>query len=279
MVNSQPPHKSRATNERRRIGKAKLNSPRYTYSIHLLLLPALRVLLGVKSSISRDAALLLRGAHPTPRVLNAHNIPPASPFIAVQNHYDRPGLGAWWGGALVAHVIGAHRTREPREVRGIMAAEWWYPPGWQKLIKQPLTRWLFGRIAKTYGIVRLPPLIDEYRGTAAPALKRAIALTRGADPALVALAPEGMGNEGGVLREPPAGAGLFMQLLSHDRIPFLPVGVYEEEDALTANFGAPFELNVPRGLAREAKDREVCRQVMGEIARCLPKKIQGRYGN
>jgi hypothetical protein len=255
-----------------------VDSPRYSYRIHLLLLPAFRILLGRKSSLSQDAGLLLQGAHPAPRMLNAQNIPADSPFISVQNHYDRPGLGAWWGGALVAHAIGTHRTREPREVRGIMAAEWWYPPGWQKLIKQPLTRWAFGRIAQTYGIVRLPPLIDEYRGTAAPALKRAIALTRGAHPELVALAPEGMGNEGGVLREPPAGAGLFMQLLSHGTIPFLPVGVYEEDGALTANFGALFELNVPRGLAREETDRAVCRQVMVRIGACLPERMRGVYG-
>ncbi len=252
----------------------------YSYSVRLLLLPALRILLGRKSSLSRDAGLLLQGAYPTPRALNPHNIPPDSPFIVAMNHYDRAGLGAWWGGALVAHAIGAQRACEPRDVHGIIAAEWWYPPGWQKLVKQPLTRWFFERIAKTYGIVRIPPLVDEYRGTAAPALKRAIALTRGAHPQLVALAPEGMGNAGGVLREPPPGAGLFMQLLSHGVIPFLPAGIYEDADgALVANFGAVFELDVPRGLERAEKDRAIARQVMEKIAACLPERMRGEYGN
>ncbi|MBI3721906.1 MAG: hypothetical protein HY248_05065 [Fimbriimonas ginsengisoli] len=235
------------------------------------------MLLGVKSSLSHDVALLLRGARPAPRVLNAAHVPLASPFICVFNHYDRAGLGAWWSGALIAHAIAQQRTREPRDVHFLMASHWWYPRGWEKMLKQPATRWLFGRLAKAYGIVLLPPVIDEYRGAAAPALKRAIALTRGDDPQLLALAPEGMTGAGQALREPPPGAGLFLQLLSHDAIDFLPAGIYEANDALTVHFGAPFRLNVPRGLAREAKDREIARQVMVEIGKCLPEGMRGEY--
>ncbi|MBI3914845.1 MAG: hypothetical protein HY327_11760 [Chloroflexi bacterium] len=256
-----------------------VDHPRYAYPIRLLLIPALRVLLGIQSSISRDAALLLRGARPAPRILNAGHVPPASPFICVFNHYDRAGLGAWWSGALIAHAIAQQRAREPRDAHFLMTSHWWYPGGWEKTLKQPATRWLFGRLAKAYGIVLLPPVIDEYRGTAAPALKRAIALTRGENPQLIALAPEGMTGAGQALREPPQGAGLFLQLLSHDAIDFLPAGIYEASDALTLQFGAPFRLNVPRGFARNAKDREIARKVMVEIGKCLPERMRGVYGN
>src|SRR5919109_959659 len=104
-------------------------SPRYTYSVPRLLLSFIRVLIGIPSSLSRDSQLLLQGAHPEPRALNIENIPPDSPFVLTLNHYDRPGLGAWWGAATIASAIGTRRTREPREIHMMMAREWWYPSG------------------------------------------------------------------------------------------------------------------------------------------------------
>ena len=252
-------------------------SPRYTYLTHLLV-PALRVLLGIRSSPSHDAALLLKGAHPAPRVLNADNIPPDSPFILVVNHYDRPGLGAWWGIAPLLCAIATQRACEPREVHMAMAREWWYPGGFGRAVKQPFTRWLFGRIAKAYGTITLPPVIDEYHGTGALAIRRSLALTRGDNPQLIGLAPEGRTGHNQTLCEPPVGAGLFLLLLAHDVIPCLPAGIFEDDArVLTVNFGTPFYQRVPRHLPREVRDREAARQVMVAIGRLLPERMWGVF--
>lgn len=253
-------------------------SSRYSVWHLRLALPFFLALVGKPRSLSHDLGLLLQGARPTPRALGIENIPPASPFIVVINHYDRPGLGAWWGAAIVVTSVAARRTHEPREVHFMMAREWWYPSGFGRWIKQPITRWAFGQLAKTYGLVALPPVVEHYRGTAAYAIRRALTLTRGDNPQLVGLAPEGTTGQGLALCEPPIGNGLFLTMLAHDKIPFLPVGLYEE-DTLIAKFGKPFELHVPHALPREQRDREIARQVMTHIGALLPEKMWGVYHN
>src|SRR5512135_2412085 len=122
--------------------------PHYTYPVHLLIAPLVRVLLGVPSPPSHDAALLLRGANPRPRALNTHNIPSETPFVLTVNHYDHPGLGSWWGAATLFCAIAERRPNAPRLVHFAMAREWWYPHGFGKLVKQPLTHWAFGQLGK-----------------------------------------------------------------------------------------------------------------------------------
>ena len=254
---------------------------RYSYAVYRLIVPFLRVLLGIPSSLSRDAALVLESACPKPRVLNAENIPPASPFVLVMNHYDHASLAAWWGACVVLCAVAAQRTQEPRELRLAMAREWWYPGGIGRAIKQPLTHWFFGQVSKAYGMILLPPVLgnNEFRGEGMLPIRHALALTRGEHPQLVGVAPEGRTGENLALCEPPVGTGLFLLMLTHNSIPCLPVGIYEDADAdftLTANFGAPFQLCVPR-LAREERDRVAARQVMVEIGKQLPERMWGAY--
>ena len=249
----------------------------YHHSLRLLV-PVLRVLLGKPTSISRDAALLLRGAHPTPRVLNAENIPTCSPFLLLINHYDRPGLGAWWGAATIVTAIAALRAREPREIRMVMAREWWYPGGIGRLVKQPFTRWAFGQIAHAYGILTLPPVLETYRGQGGLNVRRALAVTRGDNPALVAIAPEGHTGPNLSLCQPPDGAGLFLLMLTHDSIPCLPAGIFEDEtNTLTVNFGPSFKLDVPKKLSKEDRDGAAAQQAMIQIGKLLPKKMWGVF--
>lgn len=253
---------------------------RYPYPIRLLALPALRVLLGVPSSPSDAAALLLKQVRPVPRILHAENIPPALPFVLALNHYDHPGLGAWWGACLILQAVRRQRTRAPEEVRLMMTREWWYPGGWGRVLKQPLTRWFFGQLARTYGFVRLPPVIgnNEFRGQGTLEIRHALALTRGSAPQLVGIAPEGRTGENCSLCQPPPGTGLFLLLLTHGTVPCLPVGIYEDDDgALTASFGAPFQLSVPCACSRRERDGEAARQVMVEIGKLLPERMWGAY--
>jgi hypothetical protein len=252
------------------------SQPHYHHSVRMLI-PFLSAVLGIPGSLYRDCTMLIQDAQPTPRALNPQNIPPESPFILAMNHYDRPGLGAWWGGAMLVATIAKHRT-DPGELHPVMAREWWYPNGWERKIKQPLTRWAFGQIAKAYEMATLPPVNEEYKGTGGVAVRRALALTRGDQPKLVVIAPEGFTGANCTLGRPPDGAGLFLSMLSHATIPFLPAANFEDEDnVLTVNFGKPFLLDVPRALTREQRDREASRQVMVEIGKLLPEKLWGEY--
>ncbi len=253
-----------------------ISRPHYRHSLRMLP-PFLGALLGRPASLSRTCALMIQDAPIPPRALNTQNIPRDGTFILAVNHYDRPGMGMWWSGALAVATIAKHRT-DPREFRAVMVREWWYPRGFGRIVKQPLTRWAFGQFAKAYKIALLPPAIDEYKGTGGIAVRRVLALTRNDKPELVAMAPEGFAGKNGTLKYPPAGAGLFLLMLSHDTIPFLPVGIYEDdENRLTANFGAPFMLCVPRTLSREERDREAARQVMVRIGKLLPERLWGAY--
>ncbi len=253
---------------------------RYTYPLPHLVLPAFRVLFGFSSSIGRDAALLASSIQPAPRVLGAENVPAETPFVLVFNHYDRPGLGAWWGVSVLVHSVAGRRTREPRDVHLVMVREWWYPGGFGRLIKQPLTRWFFGRLAKAYGLVLFPPVVQEesFRGEGALSVRRALTLTSGELPQLVAIAPEGRTGENGALCEPPRGAGLFLLALTRSAIPCLPAGIYEDqEQRLTVSFGRQFSLCADRSGPREQKDRQAAARVMVEIGTLLPEKMWGTY--
>lgn len=254
--------------------------PHYPYPPHLLFVPVLRVLIGLHSRPSQDAATLLAHVRPQPRVHNAQNIPPDSPFVLVFNHYDRPGLGAWWGPVVLAHSIAKARRHAPREIHYVMVREWWYPGGWGRAFKQPLTNWFFGRLARAYGFLRVPPVLDarDFRGEGATSVRAALRLTRGKQPQLVGLAPEGRTGPSQSLCVPPPGTGLFLLMLTHGTVPCLPAGIYEEDDcALAVNFGRPFSLFVAGELERPARDCAAARRVMVEISRLLPERMRGMF--
>jgi 1-acyl-sn-glycerol-3-phosphate acyltransferase len=254
--------------------------PRYAYPIPLLIKPAVRVLFGIPSSISGDAALLLRGANPAPRVLNQEHIPSVSPFVLTINHYDRPGLGAWWAVSPIVCAIASRRAVDTRDIHMAMAREWWYPAGFGHIVKQPLTHWFFGQISKTYGTIRLPPIVGEkgLLSDGAISIRRAISLTRGEHPQLVGIAPEGQTGDHLSLCKPPPGAGIFLLMLTHNTVPILPAGIFEDDDGvLTVRFGPPYYLSVPPDTARDERDLKSAGLVMLQIGRLLPERMWGMY--
>jgi 1-acyl-sn-glycerol-3-phosphate acyltransferase len=223
---------------------------------------------------------MVRGIRPAPRILGADNVPAATPFVLVMNHYDRPGLAAWWGALVVLNAIAYQRTSEPRDVHIAMTREWWYPGGFGRALKQPVTRWFFERLSKSYGLVLLPPVIGNgaIRGDGAIGIRRALALTRADPPQLVGIAPEGRTGEHGALCKPPPGAGLFLTALSGNDIPFLPAGIFEDaERVLSVQFGEPFRLCIDRTLPHELRDMQATSEVMVRIGSLLPERVWGVY--
>ncbi len=235
---------------------------------------------GEHDTMTALAGRLFDGLTPPPRVSGLERIPPTAPFVALFNHYESPRAAAWWGALLIDRCITGQRRAEPRRVRWLMASEWWYPAGFGRLVKQPLTRLLFRRLAHIYGLVLVPPVIpgDLTRGQGLAGVREALALTRGPEPQLVGLAPEGHGGPDGTLRRPPPGVGSFLLLLTHGTVPCLPIGWFDEAGAITIRFGAPLVLDAPRAASRDERDRQAAAQAMTALARLLPERLRGEFG-
>lgn len=247
---------------------------------------------GAPASLNTLGARLFGGMIPPPSVTGRQYIPSDSPFILVFNHYENREIASWWGPFLMTRIIagclerpkwnvsGENSHGDPWQVRWLMAREWWYPGGFGRLVKQPLTRLLFRRLAQVYGFIRVPPVLagDITRGEGVTGVRQALALTRGAHPVLVGLAPEGHTGPGGALKEPPDGVGSFLLLLTHNAIPLLPVGWYQDETGvLRINFGPPVRLIDEGTRDRRARDRAAATQAMVAIGRLLPERLQGAY--
>lgn len=236
---------------------------------------------GVPTPFSTIAARFAHAFYPPPYILGVDNIPPDSPFLLVFNHYESPRAAAWWSPLLAAPTIAARRTQPPRDVHFVMAREWWYEGGFGRALKQPLTHWAFMRGARIYGLVTMPPIVEalDTRGQGALGVRRALELTRSETPALVGIAPEGRTGPNGQLCEPPAGAGIFLLLLSHGKIPLLPLGIYEhgERQQLTLRFGGLFDLTDSRARDRAERDHAASTRVMQALAALLPETLRGSY--
>jgi 1-acyl-sn-glycerol-3-phosphate acyltransferase len=212
-------------------------------------------------------------------VVDAECIPPAEPFLLVFNHYETRHTAAWWTPILATNVIAARRVQAPREIHFVMAREWWYTDRFGRTLKQPLMQWILARFARVYGFITVPPILDQVntRGQGALSIRRALALTRGDTPALVGMAPEGRGGPSGALCKPPPGAGIFLLWLSREKIPLLPLGIYETENGLTLHFGEPFLLRASRAPDRTERDSIAATQIMQTIAALVPEAIRGIY--
>lgn len=250
------------------------------FDLPALLLPTLaEIARGAPTLLSRFGARFSRAMDPSPRVQGTENIPPEKPFVLIFNHYESERVPAWWAPLLAGYLINAKRTREPNEVRLVMAQKWWYAEGWDKAIKEPFTRWLFARAAQVYGLMLVPPILEGFatRGEGVAGVRAALELTRGAHPQILGIAPEGRTGPGGVLCEPPPGTGLFLLLLTHDTIPCLPLGVFENGGEFTLDFGEPFQFNVPRSRDRDQRDYTAATQAMQQLAARLPPQLRGPY--
>lgn len=240
---------------------------------------AFEIARGTRTSLHPLAARAHHILYPPPQILDAEQIPTDTPFVLVFNHYSTARLAAWWGPLVALDVIHARRTRAPRELQFVMAQEWIYTTRFGRAVKQPFTKWLFDRIARVYGLVTVAPVADGAytRGQAVVGVRHALELTRREPPALLALAPEGQSGPNATLCEPPPGAGIFLLLLTREKIPLVPLGICETDNALTLRFGEPFLLRASRAAVRAERDRAAATCVMQTLAALVPPEIRARY--
>ena len=151
--------------------------PPQSYRLPLLYLLAMlvSVLTGRRRSFSADTRWLLGRLPIPPRIAGEENIPAQGPFVVVANHYQRPGLWVAWGVCLISMAVAPRRLESP-EVRWAMAGEWRARPLGPLPWPAPFLRWLFRRVAATYGHIVVPSadFMLAGRAQAARAMLRAL---------------------------------------------------------------------------------------------------------
>jgi hypothetical protein len=243
--------------------------PRYRYPAGISLAILRDFASGRKRSFAQDSIALARGI----RELRVVGAPPSDPAgrLFLVNHYSRPGFRAWW---IVIALVSLVRA----DMHWTMTSAWTYPDFLQSHFLTPITQWMLARIARLYGFTLMPPMPPraEDAPRRADSVRRVIRLARGGRPA-IGLAPEGMDSPDGALMQPPAGVGRFIAHLAEAGYTLLPVGVYEEDDALCVRFGGPFTLPPGRSTIAVEKDRECSTFVMCRIGELLPERLRGIY--
>ncbi len=227
---------------------------------------------GGKRSFRAHAARMLRGIEPPPRVLGEENIPRRGPGLITVNHYSRPGFWSPWFSAAVSASV-------PVDIHWSMADAWTYPGRRFGQVYRWLSHWMLTRVADVYGFTRMPPMppAPDEVAQRAQAVRQLMRFARAHPEALIALAPEGGDQPGGILSLPPAGFGRLALALARLGMPFSPVGVYEEDGCLFARFGAPDRLEIAKAGDRDQADGLARCVVMQKIAGCLPERLRGEF--
>ena len=206
---------------------------------------------------ARDCTNLLS---PPPKILNPKNIPCCGPALLLTNHYSRPGFQAWWIALAISASV-------PLAVHWMMTDAWTFLGPLTALSRRILTR-----IARVYGFTTTPPMPPHPKDVAerARAVRRMLAVAR-TPGALIALAPEGRDQPDGKLGSLPPGAGRFIERIAQHCNPIVPIGVYEDNEALCLCFGPPLTLpKTPAHRSAEHRDQVVGEQVLAAIAEQLP---------
>lgn len=231
-------------------------------------------LMGKPRELREEAQAFVRGIHPPPLILGEECIPKSGPFLLLMNHYCRPGFAVWWLALSISSRLGMPHT-------WVSASEWTAPDRWYGPMKTGVSGWIFGRLAKVYGLLSMPPMPPNPREAErrAAAVRRVLTYVERQPEAVVCMAPEGRDVGRGRLGWPTSGAGRFISLLAARGLQILPVGGWEEGGTLVIRFGEPYRLEPIRAAGeREGTDKRMAEAVMRSIARLLPEDMRGEFG-
>ncbi len=247
--------------------------PHYHYPPLALLSITGSVLFGGRRSFKQDALDCLALLDPPARWMGVEHLPLSGPCLITFNHYYRPGFSAWW----MALALSA---ANPVDMHFVMTSELTFPGKWYAGFGRTGSRWLLKRFAKIYGFTRMPSMPPRPGdvNARANAVRSALAFARSHPQAFIGLAPEGGDQTGGVLNWPPTGSGRFMLLLAEMGFPIIPAGVFEENGTLRLHFGELYRLRIPIEPSVEGRDRVAAGIVMRAIARQLPERLRGEFG-
>lgn len=255
---------------------------RYHLPVSLLAPRVPSFLLGQQRSLAQDINTLFQVVAAEPQVSNAGFIPATDPFVLVMNHFHSSDIASWWIAMAALKAVAERRAGAAgSKLRVIVASQWTYQNPLQRLIAEPLTRFMVGRIARAYDFLTIEPIALGASSAAARAqsMRRILAAAHAAADThdVLCLAPEGGDTPDGTLIHPPAGAGRFMLMFAAAGLRFVPVGAYAMGENLLVNFGEPFLLEAPPALRKSAADEWAAAQVMSRIAALLPPELRGAY--
>ena len=217
-------------------------------------------------SFREDAVKSIQLISPNLKIIQEAYIPKNGPCLLAMNHYSRPGFDAWWIALGISAVI-------PVEIHWMMTDAWTHAG-----TLEPITRWLFPRLAQVYGFTTTPPMPPAPHNvdSRVQAVRHVLEAARSPG-AVIGLAPEGRDHPGGILSPPPPGVGRFIHQLAKHCQRIVPIGVYEDAEYFCLNFGPSFTLTIPSKFTADERDHHVTQQVMRRIACLLPPHLRGDY--
>ncbi len=247
--------------------------PYYSYPPFTILALLRDGLLKRRRRFREDALACIARLRPPLRLIGEQHIPERGFYLVTLNHYYRPGYQQQWSSLAISATV-------PRDVHWIMTGELTFPGSWIAPLGKPVSHFVLRRVAEVYDFTSMPPMPPRPRDVEAraAAVRDALQYARRSAEPIIALAPEGGDQPGGILTMPPAGSGRFCLLLAAVGLHFLPVGVYEADGALTLSFGELYDLSIPRAGSADERDRLAARVVMSHIAPLLPAALRGEFG-
>jgi len=231
------------------------------------------LILHQKRSFKADSHLALAGRHPPIIVKGKNHIPKTGPYLVLMNHYSRLGFIPYWSAFAIAAQLNL-------ESRWLMTSAWTSPNKYWNFIKRRVTRVLFSAVCRVYGFIPMPPMPPNPQESMdrALAVRDLLQLAHHAKYLAIGMAPEGRDFPGAVLGQPPPGMGRLLAQLSTLVKQAIPVGVYEEDEALHIHFGQPLNLKNTNPASKKELDEMVSCEVMTAIAKLLPTHLRGNYG-
>jgi 1-acyl-sn-glycerol-3-phosphate acyltransferase len=249
-------------------------TPTHEYSLPLpaVIELSFSVMTGIpRRNLAADSRRMLDLHTPRPTLTGAENLPRTGAFMVVANHYQRKGLWIGWVGALIAESIHTIRPA-PTPIR-IVVTDVQMIKLAGKVREFPTSRWFMGRVAKFWGMIRMPAGRSEMAKSArARALENILAHLDAGEPVLYF--PEGTrGNAKGLVPALP-NTGNFMRNAAQ-RAQIVPVAFWEEGangEQLRGHVGAPIQIT-------GTDDSAIREQVMVTIGKMLPRHLWGHYAD